>query len=73
MAVKVLIKKPSLTCSRGLPLTRAIVPNKLPNWAEKVNFNATKYSRIGVICKADFAFPESVRMVVSGVKPAVEA
>ncbi len=51
MAVKFKNKNPSLTCSRGLPRTKAIVPNKLPNWADKVNFNREKYSRLGAICK----------------------
>jgi hypothetical protein len=42
MAVKflVLINKPSLTCSRGWSRTKAIATNKLPNQADKVNFNS---------------------------------
>src|SRR4030067_1406111 len=54
LAVKDLRKKPSLTCSRGLPRTKAIVQNKLPKQAEKANFNDRKNSRLAAICKADF-------------------
>lgn len=55
MAVKVLINKPSLTCSRGLLRTKAIVTNKRRISAEKVNFNSPHYSRDGGICKAIYS------------------
>jgi hypothetical protein len=54
LAVKVSMKRPSLTCCEGSDVKITVVSqaNCPSQGAEKVNFNGWKYSRERVFCKA---------------------
>ncbi|HEX5942838.1 MAG TPA: hypothetical protein VFY66_11205, partial [Anaerolineales bacterium] len=56
MAVKVNIKRPSLTCSRGIRRYVRFYSSKRRLGAKKVNFTDWKYSRMKMICKASLDF-----------------
>ena len=67
MAVKVIvIKRPSLTCSRGIRRCVRLFSSKLPTkGAGKVNFTGWKYSRMKMICKASLRFGKEFAILPS--------